>query len=289
MAFPSVPMAVLGGREGSWAAGGGTSSPKGSWRPGLVVRGMLHSAATHQCPFCCYRGLEAGVGQLQGFWRWPGTGVLPGMSLRLCKGMSPGHFFLYKTSPASPVCPGQGRRKAAWSLSSAPTDLKETPAGAAATQKYCCCFPSCRVARKSKGAAVVTVAPWGCGPRGVYTQTRHPACPLLVPLGAPLTCQLDPSEERPARNGAGLRWGFGSHPSCVTQSWQGQLAGGGRISHVLTPAWPEETSGRAEPGVVEEDVTRMAAAGADPRAAHARVLCLLPGCFHGAYVILLSF
>lgn len=81
----------------------------GDW--GWWSEGRLHNPATNQCTFCCYRGLEAGVGQLQGFWYWPGTGVLLGMSLRLCKGMPPGHFFPYKTSPMSPVCPSLGRRE----------------------------------------------------------------------------------------------------------------------------------------------------------------------------------
>lgn len=74
----------------------------------------LHSHATNHYIFCCCRGLEDGVAQLQGFWQWPGTDVFSGMSLRLCKGMSPGYFFSYKISPTFPICPTMGTQKAAW-------------------------------------------------------------------------------------------------------------------------------------------------------------------------------
>lgn len=106
MTFPSLPVAALEGRGGIWAAGGGSSQGLA-----LAVRGKLPSSATNQCTFCCYRGLEDGVGQLQGFWQWLGTGVFSGMSLRLCKGMSPWHFFSYKISPTFPICPTMGHKE----------------------------------------------------------------------------------------------------------------------------------------------------------------------------------
>lgn len=62
----------------------------------------------------------------------------------------------------------------------------------------------------------------GCVMHSVHTWSKHPAC----------------HRRRSARSVAGLRRGLGSHPGCVTQCRQGQLAGGSRISHVLTPAWP---------------------------------------------------
>lgn len=40
------------------------------------------------------------------------------------------------------------------------------------------------------------VAPWGCGPHGVHTWSRHPSCPPLTPLVTPLLpCRLDPSAQ----------------------------------------------------------------------------------------------
>lgn len=103
MTFPFLPVAALAGEEG----------------PGLQEEAAprdWHWQSEEGCTalpqtFCPYRGLEDGVGQLQGFWQWPGTDVFSGMSLRLCKGMSPGHFFSHKISPTLPICPTMGHRE----------------------------------------------------------------------------------------------------------------------------------------------------------------------------------
>lgn len=57
------------------------------------------------------QGLGGCVAWLQEFWQWPGTELFSGMSLRLCKGISPGHFFSYKISPTLPICPTTGDRE----------------------------------------------------------------------------------------------------------------------------------------------------------------------------------
>lgn len=80
----------------------------------------------------------------------------------------------------------------------------------------------CKVAGESRGAVVAPEVTWGCVTHGMHAWSKHPAYP----------------RRRPARSVAGLWWGLGFHPGRVTQCRQGQLAGGSRISHVLTPAWP---------------------------------------------------
>jgi len=80
----------------------------------------------------------------------------------------------------------------------------------------------CKVAGESRGAVVAPEVPWGCVTHGMHAWSKHPAYP----------------RRRPARSVAGLWWGLGFHPGRVTQCRQGQLAGGSRISHVLTPAGP---------------------------------------------------
>lgn len=174
MAFPSLPVAALGGRGGTWAAGGGSFQA-------LEVRGRLHSPTTNQCTFCCHRGLENGVGQLQEFWQWPGTELFSGMSLRLCKGMSPGHFFSYKISPTFPICPTVGHREGYLATLQLQLTLQKyqqqilqlriPQEGEQASLLFPFLQGSLQEARCSHGP----VAPRDCVPLGAHTQSRHSA------------------------------------------------------------------------------------------------------------------
>lgn len=223
MTFPSLPVAALGGRGGTWAAGGGSSQGLA-----LTVRGRLQSPATNHCIFCCYRGLEDGVVQLQGFWQWPGTDVFSGMSLRLCKGISPEHFFSYKISPTFPICPTMGHRESCL----AALQLQWT------LQKYQQEIPQLKIV-----AAVPLLAGKLAGAKVQQWPQLHPGvvCPMVHTLspGILLSSWLQPScavqtpwhtgscWTRPARNSVGLQWGVDFHPGCDTQNDQGQLMGSG--------------------------------------------------------------
>lgn len=222
MTFPSLPVAAPGGRGGTWAAGGSISQGLA-----LAVRGRLKSPATNHCIFCCYRGLEDGVVQLQGFWQWPGTDVFSGMSLRLCKGMSPWHFFSYKISPTFPICLTMGHRESClatlqlqWTLQKYQQEILQLKIVAAVP-------PSCREACRNQGAAVAPIAPRGFVSHGAHTQFillsswLHPSCAVQTPWHTG-SCWM-----RPARSSVGLQWSVGFHPACDTQNHQGQLMGNG--------------------------------------------------------------
>lgn len=94
------------------------------------------------------------------------------MSLKLCKGMFPGHFISHTDAHMSTISPGLGSRESR-SATRFSSDLTEIPSGAPAAQRCWCFFP-CTLASERKGAVVAPDTPQDYGPHSVQASCSPP-------------------------------------------------------------------------------------------------------------------